>query len=143
MAVVATYAFKDVVILLDGNPLTGFDAGDGVVELERTADQFSDIIGADGDAVIVGSSDTSGTVMLKLLMGAASHGQLDAKLRLQAAGAFSPFGFSIRDRSLNELALAEAAYVTGPPKLGYGASASSRIWKVRLPAVDIFALGAS
>lgn len=141
MAAVATYAFKDVVVLVNGVPITGFADGNDAVSVERDREAFTKLVGADGDVMALRSADRSGTAMLKLLQSSISNTYLTTFLKIQDAGVLSPVPFSVKDLNGLDLVIAEAAFVAGPPKAIYGAEHNAREWKLVLSAVDIFMAG--
>ena len=67
MAAVASYAFKDVVLLFNGVPLSGFADGDDAIIIERNVDAYTLLVGADGDAMALKQANKSGVATLKLL----------------------------------------------------------------------------
>lgn len=137
----ATYAFKDVTVLFNGFPLSGFSDAADAIAVERSVDAFSQLVGADGDVMAMMSSNKSGLVTLKLLQSSKSNAILDAVLKTQNAGLLSPVPFAVRDSNSLDLAIAEAAYPAGPPRLVYGPDHNEREWRLLLPSVEIFALG--
>ena len=141
MAAVASYAFKDVVLLFNGVPLSGFADGDDAIVIERNVDAYTLLVGADGDAMALKQANKSGVATLKLLQSSASNAILTAVLKIQDAGLLSPVPFSVVDPNGLDLVLAEAAFPAGPPRLVYGAGHNPREWKLALPSVDIFASG--
>lgn len=137
----ATYAFKDVIVLFNGIPLDGFSDGDDAIKIERNVDSYRLLIGADGDAVAMKSADRSGVATLKFLQSADSNGVLTAALKVQDAGLLSPVPFAVKDSNGLDLVLAEAAFPAAPPQMIWGAGHNAREWRLALPSVDIFALG--
>lgn len=143
MAAVATYAFKDVVVLVNGVPITGFADGNDAITVERDRDAFSKLVGADGDVMAIRSADRSGMATLKLLQSSISNAYLTTLIKVQDAGLLAPVSFSVKDANGLDLILAEAAFVAGPPRAIYGAEHNAREWKIVLASVDIFMAGAA
>ena len=141
MASVASYSFKDVVVLVDGIPITGFADGDDAITVERNEDGYTLLIGADGDAVAMKNANRSGIATLRLLQSSSSNAVLSAILKVQDAGLLAPVPFAVTDPNGIDLILAEAAYPISPPIMIYGAGHNPREWRLALPAVDMFAGG--
>ncbi len=139
----ATYSPKDVTVLFNGVPLTGWADGDAVITVERSEDAFSLLVGADGDAVALKNANRSGVATLQFLQSSRANAIITAVLKIQDAGLLSPVPFAVRDSNSLDLAIAEAAFPVGPPRLIYGVGHNAREWRLALPAVDIFALGAA
>lgn len=140
---VGSYGFKNVVCLVDGVALSGFSDGDTPISVERNKDALSLLVGADGDAAALFDADRSGLATVSLLQTSKSNLVLTAKLQLQEAGVFSPFPFVVRDTNGNDLVLAEAAFLVGPPRAAFGQGHNAREWRLLLPAVDIYMAGAA
>jgi hypothetical protein len=141
MAAVATYAFKDVVVLVNGVPITGFADGDDAISVQRDVPAFTKRVGADGDVLALKSADRSGMATFKLLQSSLSNTTLTALLKIQDAGVLAPIAFSVKDLNGLDLVIAEAAFVEGPPTMVWGAGHNAREWKLVLASVDIFAAG--
>lgn len=143
MAAVASYSFKDTVCLVSGIPILDFADGDDVISIERNEDAFSLLVGADGAAMALFNPDRSGIATLRLLQSSRSNAYLSGFVKLQESGVLSPFPFIVKDLNGLDLALAESAFMVGPPPLRYGAGHNAREWRLILPAVEIFAGGSS
>lgn len=143
MGEVASFSFKDVTVLVNGIPITGFDSGAGAISIERNEDAYALLIGADGDAAAMKNANRSGVATLRLLQTSLSNSYLSGLLKTQDAGLLSPVPFAVNDANGLDLVLAEAAYPMAPPVLAYGSEHAPREWRLALPSVDIFAGGAS
>jgi hypothetical protein len=141
MAGPVSFSFKDVVVLFNGIPLTGFADGPDAIVIERNVDAYRLLIGADGDAVALKSANRSGVATLRFLQTSSSNAVLTAALKVQDAGLLSPASFAVKDSNSQDLVLAEGAFPAGPPSLAYGDDHNKREWRLALPAVDIFANG--
>lgn len=138
---IGSYGFKHVVCLIDGTPQTGFADGDSPISIERNVDAFSLLVGADGEQAALFNADKSGVAILQFLQTSRSNAFLSAKLKIQDAGQLSPFPFAVKDTKGLDLAIAESAFVVGPPRLVYGQGHNAREWRLVLGAVEIFAAG--
>lgn len=133
-----TYSAKKVVCLVDGVPITGLADGDDAITVERSADAFSLLIGADGEQAALFNPDRSGVATIKLLQTSRSNFALTTKLKIQEAGQLSPFPFGVKDTGGLDLVIAPNSFVVGPPTAIYGAGHNAREWRLILPSVDIY-----
>lgn len=141
-AEIGAYAFEDVLVLIDGVPITGWADGDDVISVARDVDTYSKLVGAAGDVALLKNADRSGVATLRLLQTSNANKILTAKVKLQDSGVISPFPFSVKDLNGDDLVLAEQAVVKVVPEMRFGTGHNEREWQLLLPAVDIFALGA-
>lgn len=124
-----TYSPKDVVVVWNGIPLTGF-AEDSFLRLEWSEDVFTKHVSANGKLALTKSADETGTVEIELMATAPDNFYLGAIEKAQRLApesvAFS--NFVINDPSGNSLAVAINAFIMTRPSVDLGKDQNSKTW---------------
>lgn len=124
------YSFKNVVVEIDGRPITGFWEGDDAVVIERNTDNGTPVVGVDGDATVSISADDSVQITLRLQPNSEANRVLQNKFLQNRAGRARPFAVSIRDTGNGEGGSAARAIVMQDPGAQFGGTASAREWVI-------------
>ena len=116
-------------ILID----SGFADGE-FLRIEQETDDYSDVVGTDGEVTRSRSNDRRATVTLLLMQSSDANDKLSA---LSALDNSSPNGagvgaFLVRDRSGRSMYSAEHCWISKPPNVGFDREAGSREWTLRL-----------
>ena len=123
-----TYSFKNVSVAVNGVTLSGFGAGDDVIQARSREDAFTDLVGADGLMLVTQTSNRSGEFIIRLLQGSSDNAYLNALFLAQEAGVFTAAAISVVDTSTGDSAVGTQGYITKPADMTRGAGANEQEW---------------
>jgi ATP-dependent protease HslVU (ClpYQ) peptidase subunit len=124
-----TYNPKKVQVIFNNQILTGFADG-SFAELEMNADQFSLVVGADGEGARTASADRSGKLKVTLLQTSGGNDILSASLTTDMATNVNTGPCMIKDGSGRTLALAAQAWVNKYAAVAFDKEAKAREWTI-------------
>jgi len=136
-----SYSFNNVVMLVQGQEITGWPEGDDAIICERLEDSASHIVGVDGSMTMSISMDRSGTIKFKLMQNSESNALLTGLITAQENGAFIPVFIQIRNTEGGELVSGTQGYITRPANVQFGQSLQPVEWTVIAERLDIVNLG--
>ncbi len=122
-----TYAPKRVQVIYGADILTGFMDGT-FIEVDKTSDDFTPHVGADGEGARVQSADESGSVTLTLMQTSASNDLLQAARDADKQTSQGTKSLMVKDGSGTTLILAPEAWIRKLPKVGMAGEKGSRVW---------------
>ena len=122
------YSFTNVAVAVNGVTLSGFGAGDDVIQGRRREDAFSDVVGADGLMLVTKTSNRSGEFIIRLLQGSSDNAYLNALFLAQEAGVFAAVAVSVVDTVTGDSAVGTQGYITKPADMTRGAGANEQEW---------------
>lgn len=122
-----TYNPKKVQVIFQNQILTGFADG-SFVDIERNADQFALVVGADGEGARAASADKSGTVKVTLLQTSAGNDILSAALTTDEFTNVNTGPLMVKDASGRTLALAAEAWVKKYAPVSFDKEVKAREW---------------
>lgn len=125
----ATYASNTVQLVFKGVPITGF-MDDSFIDVERNADSFSMLVGADGEVARAGQADKSGKITFRLLQTSASNDFLSAALVVDEATNANQGPVLVKDGSGRSLDSSSEAWIVKPAKKVYGKNIEGREWVI-------------
>lgn len=123
-----TYAPKKVQVVYNGRILTGF-MDSTFIKIQKTSDDYSVHVGADGEGARIESADESGSVTLTLMQTSLSNDVLSAMRIKDKAG--DPTGHGallIKDLNGTTLISAAEAWIRRPPDGELANDKGSRDW---------------
>lgn len=123
-----SYSFTNVAVAVNGVTLSGFGAGDDVIQGRRREDAFSDTVGADGLMLVTKTSNRSGEFIIRLLQGSSDNAYLNSLFLAQEAGAFAAVAVSVVDTVTGDSAVGTQGYITKPADMTRGAGANEQEW---------------
>lgn len=135
-----TYNGKDVVLIINGTRITGFDEND-MFEVSRNNPTFEGKAGADGEFTRYKTNDKSGKLKIKLAYSSPANAMLSTLLGVDEATGAGVFGFGIQDLRGTTSAAAEQAWVTGWPSMGIAKETPVIEWEVEASDLDMFVGG--
>jgi hypothetical protein len=115
-----TYDAKSVSVIVDGVYLT--DLGESMVEIEKDEDNFSVVVGAQGDTVRSKVNNNLGTITVTLQQTSPQIAYLD---KLANSGALVPISV-ISAGDPKETTSSTEAFIKKPASRTYGAEAEDR-----------------
>ena len=131
------YSFLNVVLHINGVPITGFDEGDDVISLERTVDSASDKVGADGEMSVSISADRSGMVTFRLMQTSSSNSFLSELVSTQETGKLIPVSVLFKDVCGGDLGAGSKGYIPRPADIVRGQSVNSQEWKIKVERLNL------
>lgn len=131
------YDPKEITVTLAGILIGGYADG-AFVRIEQESDDFSDVVGTDGEVSRSKTSDRRATVTFALMQTSSSNALLSALNNLDKA---SPNGAGvgaliIRDRQGTSLYRAAHAWVQKPPDVAFDREPTSREWTIRCASLE-------
>lgn len=128
-----TYSPEDVEITINGNIIGGYADGT-FVTIEREADAYTKIVGADGEVTRTRNANKSGSLTLTLKQTSDSHAVLMALQNADETDDSSIFPVYVRD-NLGYEYFAEEGWIRKTPNAEYGAELSNREWLIDLAKI--------
>lgn len=124
-----TYNPKRYVISFGGHTLTGFADGT-FVSVQKAADDFTKVVGADGEVARSASADESATVTLTLLQTSRSNDVLSAFRREDKLTNLGKKPLLIKDLNGTTVASAAEAWIARGPNIENAKEISPRVWVI-------------
>jgi hypothetical protein len=118
---------------------SGFADGE-FLRIEQESDDFSDVVGTDGEVAISPTNDKRATITVTLLQTSSGTDQLSGlrnqgMLRTGRPGAGPLY---IRDRLGNALYEAPVVWIQKPPDVSFDRTATARAWTLRVGQLKRF-----
>ena len=135
------YSFLDVVLLVNGVEISGFDEGDDVITMERTNDTAAHKVGTDGEMTVSISADRSGSITFRLMQTADSNLYLTALITAAENGAFVPIFVQFKDTRGGDLGSGTQGYIVRPATMVRGTNATAQEWSIVAERLDLLHLG--
>lgn len=126
------YSFDDLIVIVSGTPITGYADGDDVIQAMRREDAFSDIVGADGEMIVIHSPNKSGEFTFRLKQTSPSNKYLNDIFDRQEAGsvAFAPVDVTFKNIRSGEKVEGVLGYIPKPAELTRGAGHNAQEWRI-------------
>ena len=137
---VYTYDPTKVICIIGGVPMSGFADG-SMVTVEREADAYSKIVGADGETTRVKSANRSGMITISLLQTSASNDILSGFALLDEAANAGVVPMLIKDNSGRSIFASGSGWVKKVPSSAFGKDAGDREWVLDCADLNIFTGG--
>lgn len=131
---VKTYDADQVNLSIAGFPIeSGFADGE-FIRIEQEADDFTDVVGTDGEVARSKSNDRRATITVILMQTSSGNQALSALSNLDR---ITPNGAGIaplliEDGNGDALYTASSAWVMKPPDVSFDREATSREWTIRV-----------
>lgn len=135
------FNFNNVIMLVQGQEITGWPEGDDAIVCDRLSDSASHLIGVDGAMTVNISNDRSGTIKFKLLQNSSSNALLSTLITTQENGAFVPIFIQIRNTEGGELVSGTQGYILKPAPMQFGEKVTSNEWTVVVERLDMINSG--
>lgn len=132
---VKTYSAKDVTIIFNGIPISGFADGTFMVAA-RDNPAFTSGSGADGEGWRAKSSDKTGTITLTLLQTSASNDLLSSLALLDESTGNGVGPFLAKDGSGRTLISAQTAWIEKQADSEFARDASDREWVLKTDSLS-------
>lgn len=135
-----TYDPKMVITTFKGVIITGYADGT-FLTVERTADMFSQVVGAQGETSRAKSNNRSGTAKLHLKQTSPSNDVLSAIALLDENGGLGVGPFMVRDTLGTTLIMSPQAYLKKYAHAEYSKDIVNREWFIYLTDVNVYVGG--
>lgn len=135
------YSFLDVILLVNGIEITGFDEGDDVITLARLNDSAAHKIGADGEMSLSISADRSGIATFRIMQSSRSNAYLSGLVAAQENGAFVPIYMQMADINSGDVGSGTSGYINKPADMQRGTAMNSQEWVVTVERLDLLHVG--
>lgn len=122
-----TYNPKKIQLAVGSHIVTGFADGT-FVQVDRTADQFQVVVGADGEAARSASADKSGTVTITLMQTSASNDFLSNALTTDEDTNLNTMPLLMKDISGRTVVQAAEGWIKKYATVELGKEIVSREW---------------
>lgn len=129
-----TYDADQVSLLVGGILIdSGFADGE-FVRIEQEGDDFTDIVGSDGEVTRSKTLDRRATVTIILMQSSDSNQALSAQSNLdrETPNGAGVVPFLLRDRQGLSIYTAEHCWIMKPPDVGFDRVAGTREWTLRV-----------
>lgn len=135
------YSFLDVIFLINGVEISGYDEGDDVIALDRRNDSASDKVGTDGEMSVAISADRSGSIVFRLMQTSDSNSYLSGLISAQENGSFVPIFAQFKDVRGGDLGSGTQGYILKPAGMTRGTAVGNQEWTVIVERLDLLHLG--
>jgi hypothetical protein len=122
----ATYNPSDILVTVNGVPVTGYSDGTDVIGVDYESDFVGDAVGVTGEGAFVEMNDHRATITLKLL---ATSLMNDVLSGLVAAN--TEFAMSMTDERGTTIAAGAACRIQKLPVVAFGNEVGEREWNIR------------
>jgi len=133
------YSFANIVVTINGTPISGFGAGDDVITIEPSTAAATTQVGADGHMVASISANQGGTATLHLQQTSPSNYTLQElyNLQISQSAQFQPIQMSVQDAMGNDACTCIGGIITDMATWQRGANAVDTEWTVQFEVVRI------
>ncbi len=131
------FSFLNIILLVNGVPIEGFDEGDDVITLERINDSAAHKVGTDGEMTVSISADRSGTMTFRLNQSSDSNLFLSGLIIAQENGAFVPIFAQFKDTKGLDLASGTQGYIQRPANMVRGTNSQPQEWVIVVERLDL------
>jgi len=139
---VRTYDPKAVSISANGIPIGGFADGT-FVEIERSEDMFTKVVGADGETSRSKTNDRSGMITITLAQTSLSNDILSGLAYLDEVSNTGVFPVLVKDNEGNAIFFSEQAWIKKVAPASFSKGIENREWVIECADLDPFPGGTS
>lgn len=132
------YDANEVTIVIAGIPIDGGFADGEFLRIEQDSDDFTDVVGTDGEVTRSKTNDRRATVSLILMQSSSGNAVLSALnlLDKKTGGGAGVGPFLVRDKQGTSLYSASKCWIAKPPNVSFGREAGPREWKIRVADLE-------
>ncbi len=124
---VKTYDPKQISVVIGSQPIHGFADGD-FVAVERNEDDWTLLVGADGESTRAKNANKSGKITLTLLASSASNDYLSDLQKADELSGTATFGALIKDSFGTSIYSAATLWCVKQPPATFSKDAGTREW---------------
>ena len=137
---VKTYNPKDVIVVVNGVPISGFAEGT-FVEAERSSDAFEKYVGTQGEVSRAKLADVSGSFTFTLAQTSPSNDFLSGIRQTDELTGGGVVAVSVTDLSGRTKLVGAMGWVRKAPKVELGKSISARAWAFDVAEFEVMVGG--
>lgn len=126
---VKTYDPKQVSVIIGSQPMKGFSDGD-FVTVERNEDNWTLMVGADGESTRSKNANKSGKITITLLGSSESNDYLSQLQLADELTGNGTFGGLIKDNRGRSLYTFATGWITKQPSAGFAKESPTREWVI-------------
>lgn len=128
------YDADQVTMILCNIPIDSGYADGEFLRIEQDSDDFSDVVGTDGEVTRSKTNDRRATVTVSLMQSSTGNTVLSAlnNLDRNIPGGAGVGTLLVRDKQGTSLYTAAKCWIMKPPDAAFGREATSREWKIRI-----------
>lgn len=128
---------KDVLIIVSGIPISGFEDGTFVL-VERTSDTFTTVSGADGIVTRVKQNDRTGSVTITLAQSSESNAVLSGLAIADELSGIGVFPVVVKDNRGTSLYFSDVCWIRKVSNAEFSKDVNSREWVIDCSNLEIF-----
>lgn len=138
MAGTKAYSGSDVSVYVNGILIRGGLADGEFLRIEQDTDDFTDVVGTDGEVTRSKSNDRRATATLILMQSSDDNDLLSqlSNLDRNSPGGAGVGSFQVRDQSGRARYNAAACWISKPPSVSFGREAAPREWTIRIAKLE-------
>jgi hypothetical protein len=127
------YDADQVTVILASIPIDSGYADGEFLSIEQDTDDFTDVVGTDGEVTRSKTNDRRATITLTLMQSSGGNAVLSAlnNLDVNTPGGAGVGTLLVRDKQGTSLYAASKCWIAKPPTATFGREAGSREWKIR------------
>ncbi len=128
------YDPNEMTIVVAGIPIEGGFADGAFIEVVQEADDFIEVVGADGDVTRSKTNDRRATITITLMQSAEANALLSAlsTLDVNTSNGAGVGPMLIKDNQGTSKFTAEKSWISKPPDAAFDKTAGPRAWKIRV-----------
>jgi hypothetical protein len=140
MAGTKSYSASEVTIYLSGVLVRGGFADGEFLRIEQEADDWTDVIGTDGEVTRSKTNDRRATATILLMQSSDDNDLLSqlSNLDRNTPGGAGVGSFLVRDQNGRAKYNAAACWISKPPDVSFGREAAAREWTIRIARLERF-----
>lgn len=122
------YNFDEVDVIIDGVKIKEFMGDSNAIQITYDKDQFTSVVGTNGNVVVCRELNQMGKITLDLLQTATDNEVLSTLLNAQLNGAFVTVSIAITDLNGDSLHAGAKCWLQKFPDVSYGKEVVGRTW---------------
>jgi hypothetical protein len=135
-----SYVPEKVAVILGGNIITGYADGT-FVKVERNAETWTTVTGADGEVTRVKSADKSGKIVVTIKQSSDSNDILSDLFLADESSLQGYLPVLVKDANGRSLHAAQNAWIGKPADAEYGKDLTNREWTLHCDQIITFVGG--
>jgi hypothetical protein len=132
---VATYDFKQCLVMFGTDVITGFAEGDDAVSVEQETELYTKQTGADGEVTRSRMNNDGGKVTIKLQASSPSNDVFNASAQADRVSGSGKKPLFIKDGSGRSLHTIAEGWVSKLPNAQYGSGSGTREWVIECGSI--------
>jgi len=127
-----TYNLKEVILTVNGIPVSGFGDGDAVT-VEFSEEAWTMVVGADGEVTRSRTNNESGSFQVTLMQTSEANGIFQQWMQQDKLFGRALVGVTLTDTTRGEVIAATQCWIEQTPSREFNRDAGSRVWTIMAP----------